>query len=61
MIATSYSIGLGLALMGAAYLLTAVIPAVFIREKMFDPHGREAPVPEPSLLAHGASPMRGLS
>jgi AAHS family cis,cis-muconate transporter-like MFS transporter len=40
-IATSYSIGLGLAVMGGAYLLTAVIPALFIREKMFDPHGRD--------------------
>src|SRR6185369_2023016 len=38
-IATSYSIGLGLAVMGGAYLLTAVLPALFIKEKMYDPHG----------------------
>jgi MFS transporter, AAHS family, cis,cis-muconate transporter len=42
LIATRYSIGLGLAIMGGAYLLTAAIPALFIREKMYDPHGRDA-------------------
>ena len=41
LIATNYSIGLGLAVIGCAYLLTAAIPAIGIREKMFDPqeHG----------------------
>jgi AAHS family cis,cis-muconate transporter-like MFS transporter len=46
LIATSYSIGLGLILMAAAYLLTGLIPALFIREKMYDPQasvGRPAP------------------
>jgi AAHS family cis,cis-muconate transporter-like MFS transporter len=43
LIATNYSIGLGLAVMGGAYLLTAAIPAFGIREKMFDPQEREAP------------------
>jgi len=42
LIATNYSIGLGLAVMGGAYLLTAAIPAFGIREKMFDPQEREA-------------------
>jgi AAHS family cis,cis-muconate transporter-like MFS transporter len=36
-IATDYSIGLGLVTMAAAYLLTGLVPALFIREKMFDP------------------------
>lgn len=36
-IATRYSIGLGLIVMGGAYFLTAIIPALFIREKMYDP------------------------
>jgi len=36
-VATSYSIGLGLALMGGAYLITGLIPAFFIKEKMYDP------------------------
>ena len=37
-IATRYSIGLGLATMAGAYFLTGVIPALFIPEKMYDPH-----------------------
>jgi AAHS family cis,cis-muconate transporter-like MFS transporter len=37
LIASRYSIGLGLATMGIAYLLTAIIPALFIPEKMYDP------------------------
>ncbi len=36
-VATSYSIGLGLIIMGGAYFLTGMIPALFIREKMYDP------------------------
>jgi AAHS family cis,cis-muconate transporter-like MFS transporter len=36
-IATRYSIGLGLIVMGGAYFLTGIIPALFIREKMYDP------------------------
>ena len=39
LIATRYSIGLGLIVMGGAYLLTGIIPALFIREKMYDPAG----------------------
>jgi AAHS family cis,cis-muconate transporter-like MFS transporter len=36
-IATEYSIGLGLIIMGGAYFFTGIIPALFIREKMYDP------------------------
>lgn len=36
-IATQYSIGAGLIVMGAAYCLTGLIPALFIPEKMYDP------------------------
>ena len=36
-IATTYSIGLGLIVMGGAYFMTGIIPALFIREKMYDP------------------------
>lgn len=36
-IASRYSIGLGLIVMGGAYFLTGIIPALFIREKMYDP------------------------
>lgn len=41
-IATQYSIGLGLVTMGVAYLLTGLIPLLFIREKMYDPSSRQA-------------------
>lgn len=36
--ATSYSIGLGLGLLGISYAACALIPGFFIREKMFDPN-----------------------
>lgn len=42
-IATRYSIGLGLIVMGGAYFLTGIIPALFIREKMYDPQESGAP------------------
>ena len=37
-IAEAQSIGFGLAVLGIAYALSGIIPAVFIREKMFDPY-----------------------
>jgi AAHS family cis,cis-muconate transporter-like MFS transporter len=43
-IAARYSIGLGLILMGSAYFLTGIIPALFIREKMYDPQQSKAAV-----------------
>jgi AAHS family cis,cis-muconate transporter-like MFS transporter len=51
-IAARRSIGLGLMVMGGAYLLTGLIPALFIREKMFDPHLR--PELEPVASPAGA-------
>jgi len=36
-IAVNYSIGLGFLLMAGAYLLTGIIPALFIPEKIYDP------------------------
>ncbi|MDF2903976.1 MAG: cis,cis-muconate transport protein MucK [Bacillus sp. (in: firmicutes)] len=36
-IAESHSIGLGLAMLGIAYALSGIIPAIFIKEKMYDP------------------------
>lgn len=41
-IATKYSIGLGLIIMSGAYFLTGIIPALFIREKMYDPQQSKA-------------------
>ncbi|MBO0999984.1 MFS transporter [Bacillus sp. SD075] len=36
-IAESHSIGFGLAILGIAYALAGIIPALFIKEKMYDP------------------------
>lgn len=36
-LATQYSIGLGFLVMGAAYFICGVIPALFIKEKQYDP------------------------
>ena len=38
MVATHYSIGFGLALLGVTYALTGIIPALMIREKMYEPY-----------------------
>ncbi|WHY59124.1 MFS transporter [Peribacillus simplex] len=40
-VAESYSIGFGLATLAIAYVVSALIPALFIREKMYDPFGNE--------------------
>ena len=40
-VATNYSIGLGIGLLGISYAICALIPGVFIREKMFDPKAVE--------------------
>jgi AAHS family cis,cis-muconate transporter-like MFS transporter len=37
LIADSFSIGLGLAVLGIAYALAALVPFFYIREKMYDP------------------------
>jgi len=37
LLATKYSIGLGLIVMGGAYFLTGMVPALFIKEKLYDP------------------------
>jgi AAHS family cis,cis-muconate transporter-like MFS transporter len=41
MAASSYSIGLGIGVLGIAYAVCALVPGVFIREKMFDPRNVE--------------------
>jgi len=37
MAASQYSIGFGIGLLGISYLVCALVPGLFIREKMFDP------------------------
>jgi AAHS family cis,cis-muconate transporter-like MFS transporter len=44
MAASKYSIGLGIALLGFSYAVCALVPGFFVRERMFDPKGVEAPV-----------------
>jgi AAHS family cis,cis-muconate transporter-like MFS transporter len=41
--ASRYSIGLGIGLLGISYAVCALIPGLFIREKMFDPKAVESP------------------
>lgn len=48
MVATNYSIGLGIASLGVAYAFCALIPAIFIPEKMYDPKAVE---PAPAMAA----------
>ncbi len=36
-VASAYTIGAGIALLGISYALMALIPGLFIREKMYDP------------------------
>lgn len=44
MAATNYSIGLGIGLLGISYAVCALVPGVFIKEKMFDPKAVESKV-----------------
>ena len=39
--ASSYSIGLGIGLLGISYAVCALVPGLFIRERMFDPQAVE--------------------
>ena len=43
--ASRYSIGLGLSLLGISYAVCALLPGLFIREKMFDPNAVEKGAP----------------
>jgi AAHS family cis,cis-muconate transporter-like MFS transporter len=43
--ASSHSIGLGLGLLGISYAICALVPGLFIREKMYDPKAVASPAP----------------
>jgi MFS transporter, AAHS family, cis,cis-muconate transporter len=45
MAAANYSIGLGIALLGISYAVCALVPGIFIREKLFDPESAHPPQP----------------
>jgi AAHS family cis,cis-muconate transporter-like MFS transporter len=55
-VATDYSIGLGIALLGVSYALCGLIPGLFIREKMYDPKGTD-PVTDRAADPIGATPL----
>ncbi|QGQ45711.1 MFS transporter [Metabacillus sediminilitoris] len=46
-ISQAQSIGFGLAILGVAYALAGIIPALFIREKMYDPFQNKTSAPTP--------------
>lgn len=50
-VSTNFSIAFGLALLGFAYAITAIIPGLFIRDKMYDPNSLDdtCSQPAPSL------------
>jgi AAHS family cis,cis-muconate transporter-like MFS transporter len=50
MVASRYSIGLGIGLLGIAYAVCALVPGFFIREKMFDPEAVELPTTPSEVL-----------
>lgn len=53
--ASNYSIGFGIGLLGIAYGLCAIVPGLFIREKMFDPKSVEL---EPAPTSRAALSSR---
>ena len=48
-ISQSQSIGFGLAMLGIAYALAGIIPALFIREKMYDPFQNKTNTSTPQI------------
>lgn len=53
--AANHSIGLGIALLGISYAVCALVPGMFIREKMFDPQAvafADAPPDNPASARH---------
>jgi AAHS family cis,cis-muconate transporter-like MFS transporter len=53
MAASRYSIGLGIGLLGISYAVCALVPGLFIREKMFDPEAVEVPASARVILQPG--------
>jgi AAHS family cis,cis-muconate transporter-like MFS transporter len=55
-VSAGYSIGLGIALLGIAYLICGLIPPIFIREKVFDPKSIEESVHQEAGTSFGVNP-----
>jgi len=55
-IATQYSISAGIAMLGGCYLIAALVPGFFIKEKMYDPKAGEAPMESVAFAAEAIEP-----
>lgn len=57
-VSTTYSIAFGLALLGVAYAVTAIIPGLFIPDKMYNPNSPDetAKAAEPALNSASVAP-----
>jgi AAHS family cis,cis-muconate transporter-like MFS transporter len=58
-VSTQYSIAFGISLLGIAYAICAIIPGLFIPNKMYDPKSvsTENAQPVPDKVSIGASAM----
>jgi AAHS family cis,cis-muconate transporter-like MFS transporter len=59
-VASRYSIGLGIGLLGISYAVCALVPGLFIREKMFDPEAVELPTSSQETLQPGIGTALGV-
>ena len=55
-VATTYSIGSGIALLGVAYAICALIPGLFIKERQFDPKAVDVAAPSKEQTVRLRSP-----
>jgi AAHS family cis,cis-muconate transporter-like MFS transporter len=56
--ASTYSIGAGIALLGIAYAVCALIPGVFVREQMYDPSAVQEASDAIGLVPNRVEPLR---
>jgi MFS transporter, AAHS family, cis,cis-muconate transporter len=55
-VATTYSIGFGIALLGVAYAICALVPGWFIKERQYDPQSTDAVAPPPTTAHEWREP-----
>jgi AAHS family cis,cis-muconate transporter-like MFS transporter len=56
--ATTYSIGVGIGLLGVAYAVCALVPGVFVHEQMYDPSAVQEALDAIGLAAKRIEPLR---
>lgn len=59
--ASTYSIGVGIALLGVAYAVCALIPGLFVREQMYDPSALQGASEAGGLVPNRTEPLRRLA